>query len=231
MPQPSGLWCRQFTRNWILSLQGSTCGQRTASMSFSASKTRVERRGTSANKGTMPYTQGVNLNTLGQDVIPPGTRWFMASKTYSKLWAFQPTCVKWLHGEQGTGDPSSAESTALRPLGSRSDTPNVDRWLQDKSYRRRAVRRWLQRVSYADFCRRRVCCTQSKMHFESKPERSWPASTMKSPVIQEWTGRIGLDVGWRSSTVDLHQVDRTTAAPTSSGAIQTDGPVKPAGTN
>ena len=47
-------------------------------------------------------------------------------------------------GEQGTGD-SSAESTALRPLGSRSDTPNADRWLQDKSYRRRAVRRWLQR--------------------------------------------------------------------------------------
>ena len=71
-----------------------------------------------------------------------------------------------------------------------------------------------------------------KMHFESKPERSWPgfnnAITCDPRVdSSDSTGR------WVAvfDMMDLHQVDRTTAAPTSSDAIQTDGPVKPVGTN
>ena len=92
------------------------------------------------------YPRGVNPNALGQDVIPPGTRWFIGLQNLKQALGISTNMrPNGFTREQGTGDPSSAESTALQPLGSRSDTPNADRWLQDKSYRRRAVRRWLQR--------------------------------------------------------------------------------------
>ena len=92
------------------------------------------------------YPRGVKPNALGQDVIPPGTRWFIGLQNLKQALGIStnmsPRGVK---KGQETGGLSSAESTALWPLGSRSDTPNADRWLHDESYRRRAVKRWLQR--------------------------------------------------------------------------------------
>ncbi len=91
------------------------------------------------------YPRGVNPNSLGQDVIPPGTRWFIGLQNLQKALGITTNMLpNELTRKEGAGDLSSAEPTTLRPLGSRSDTPNADRWLQDKSYRHRAVRRWLQ---------------------------------------------------------------------------------------
>ena len=92
------------------------------------------------------YPRGVNPNTLGQDVIPPGTRWFIGLHNLQQALGISTSMrPNGSTKEQGAGDLLSAQPTALRPLGSRSDTPNANRWMQDKSYRRRAVRRWLQR--------------------------------------------------------------------------------------
>ena len=129
----------------------------------------------------------------------PGTRWFIGLKTCSKLWAFQRTCVQ--VASRGNKVPAIPRVLNHRTSAFRFvDTPNADRWLQDKSYRR-AVRRWLQRVSTLIFVGEESCTRPIPQDaLESKPERSWPASTMQSPVIQEWTQVIRLDVGWRSST-------------------------------
>ena len=92
------------------------------------------------------YPRGVNPNALGQDVIPPGTRWFIGLQNLQQALGISTNMrPNGSTREQGAGDLSSVETTALRTLGSRSDTPSADRWLQDKSYRRRAVSRWLHR--------------------------------------------------------------------------------------
>ena len=91
------------------------------------------------------YPRGVRPQAVGQDVVPPGTRWFIGLQNLQKALGITTNMLpNELTRKKGAGDLSSAEPTTLRPLGSRSDTPNADRWLQDKSYRRRAVRRWLQ---------------------------------------------------------------------------------------
>ena len=92
------------------------------------------------------YPRGVKPNALGQDVIPPGTRWFIGLQNLQQALGISTDLrPSGLTIEPDAAGLSNAESTARWPLGSRSDTPNADRWLQDKSYRGRAVRRWLQR--------------------------------------------------------------------------------------
>ena len=92
------------------------------------------------------YPRGVKPNALGQDVIPPGTRWFIGLQNLQQALGISTNMrPNELTNEKGAGDLSGAESTTPWPLGSRSDTPNADRWVQDESYRRRAVSRWLQR--------------------------------------------------------------------------------------
>jgi hypothetical protein len=92
------------------------------------------------------YPRGVEPNELGQDVIPPGTRWFIGLQNLQQALGISTDMrPSELEIDPGAAGLSSVGSDALWPLGSRSDTPNADRWLQDKSYRRRAVRRWLRR--------------------------------------------------------------------------------------
>ena len=92
------------------------------------------------------YPRGVKPNALGQDVIPPGTKWFIGLQNLQQALGISTDLrPSKLTIEPDAAGLSNAESTARWPLGSRSDTPNTDRWLQDKSYRGRAVRRWLQR--------------------------------------------------------------------------------------
>ena len=92
------------------------------------------------------YPRGVKPDAVGQDTIPPGTRWFIGIRNLHQALGIsnnlRPSGVT---REQDPGDLSSPESKALWPLGSRSDTPNADRWLHDEPYRLRAVKRWLQR--------------------------------------------------------------------------------------
>lgn len=93
------------------------------------------------------YPRGVNPNAVGQDAIPPGTRWFIGIKNLQQALGISSNLrPSGMTREQEPSDLSRPESKALWPLGSRSDTPNADRWLHDESYRRRAVKRWLQRT-------------------------------------------------------------------------------------
>lgn len=93
------------------------------------------------------YPRGVKPNAVGQDVIPPGTRWFIGIQNLQEALGISTNMrPSRLAAEQGIGDFSSPQAGALRPLGSRADTPNADRWLYDESYRQRAVMRWLRRI-------------------------------------------------------------------------------------
>ena len=93
------------------------------------------------------YPRGVNPNAVGQDAIPPGPRWFIGIKNLQQALGISSNLrPSGMTREQDPSDLSSPESKSLWPLGSRSDTPNADRWLHDESYRRRAVKRWLQRT-------------------------------------------------------------------------------------
>ena len=92
------------------------------------------------------YPRGVKPNALGQNVVPPGTRWFIGIQNLQQALGISTNMRRGgLKEEQDSDDYPSPASKALWPLGSRSDTPNADRWLHDESYRRRAIRRWLQR--------------------------------------------------------------------------------------
>ena len=129
------------------------------------------------------YPRGVEPNELGQDVIPPGTRWFIGLQNLQQALGISTDMrPSGLAIDPGAAGLSSTGSAALWPLGSRSDTPNADRWLQDKSYRRRAVRRWLRRgaLTLTFVGGRYVAPGQyHKTQCESKPERSWPTLTMQ----------------------------------------------------
>ena len=93
------------------------------------------------------YPRGVKPNAVGQDAIPPGTRWFIGIQNLQAALGISTNMQQSrLAREQGIGDFSSPQARAFRPLGSRADTPNADRWLYDESYRRRAVMRWLRRI-------------------------------------------------------------------------------------
>ena len=91
------------------------------------------------------YPRGVRPNPVGQDVIPPGTRWFIGLQNLQEALGLS-TKMRFKKGgeEQSTGALSRPKVGAFLPLGSRTDTPNADRWLSDESYRRRAVMRWLR---------------------------------------------------------------------------------------
>lgn len=93
------------------------------------------------------YPRGVKPNAVGQDVIPPGTRWFIGIQNLQEALGISTNMgASRLAREQGVGDFSSPQPGARQPLGARADTPNADRWLYDQSYRRRAVMRWLRRI-------------------------------------------------------------------------------------
>jgi|TARA_X000000950_G_scaffold48532_1_gene56445 hypothetical protein len=93
------------------------------------------------------YPRGVRPQAVGQDVVPPGTRWFIGIQNLQQALGFSSNKpLSMVEAEQDAIAISSPKATPLFPLGSRADTPNADRWLYDKLYRQRAVMRWLQRI-------------------------------------------------------------------------------------
>ena len=93
------------------------------------------------------YPRGVRPQAVGQDVVPPGTRWFIGIQNLQQALGIstnqRPSTPE---AEQNPIAFSSPEAARLFPLGSRADTPNADRWLYDKSYHQRVTMRWLQRI-------------------------------------------------------------------------------------
>ena len=94
------------------------------------------------------YPRGVKPKGAGQDVVPPGTKWFIGIQNLQEaLGIATNNRLRMLEKNQDASTLFNSESSPLFPLGSRADTPNADRWLYDKSYRQRSVTRWLHRIS------------------------------------------------------------------------------------
>ena len=94
------------------------------------------------------YPRGVKPNAAGTDQIPPGTRWFIGIQNLRQALGLPTNTQKTpIDGVEQHPLGFKPEESELWPLGSSADSPSADRWLNDESYRQRAVIRWLQRSS------------------------------------------------------------------------------------
>ncbi|MAW42086.1 MAG: hypothetical protein CMJ30_06720 [Phycisphaerae bacterium] len=90
------------------------------------------------------YPRGINPNPAGTDPIPPGTRWFIGIQNLQHALGLSPLVGQAASTESQTFSSPRSQSGSGWALGLNSESPNADRWLIDESYRRRAVKRWVQ---------------------------------------------------------------------------------------